>query len=220
MKLKIKINQKPFTFAVAVWLVIIFIAHFFAPPGYVWTNNTISELASQGHSHKWIMQAGLMSYGLLVMLAVGLASIKERKMLFYLLPVGLYGLGIFLSGIFCAAPIDPRIAFSVEESNLHSRFATLAGFSLSAGILWRIFLASNGRERMVHTFFLFAIVVFAVLFGLAESEMLLIGKGIVQRLMYLSGFAWLIFQENLPVREDKTVKRVDHARASGAMNRS
>ena len=43
---------KPFTLAVTYWIAVIIIAHLFAPPGYVWTQNTISELASQGHTYK------------------------------------------------------------------------------------------------------------------------------------------------------------------------
>ena len=49
---------KPFTLAVAYWIALLIIAQLFAPPGYVWTQNTVSELASQGYSYKWIMQAG------------------------------------------------------------------------------------------------------------------------------------------------------------------
>ena len=45
-------NLKPFALAVTYWIAIIIIAHFFAPPGYVLTQNTISELASQGHTYK------------------------------------------------------------------------------------------------------------------------------------------------------------------------
>ncbi|MBC8332937.1 MAG: DUF998 domain-containing protein [Anaerolineae bacterium] len=188
-------KHKPFTFAVAYWLVIIVIAHFFAPPGYAWTKNTISELASQGHTHKWIMQLGLSGFGALIMLAVGMAVYKTKKVLNLLLPVALYGLGVFLSGIYCAAPIDPTIEFSVREAQLHSLFATTAGLSLSAGILWHIFVSLNVRERLAHTIFLVVLVGFSMLFGLVENGIADFGLGIAQRLLYSSGFAWLIYQE-------------------------
>lgn len=188
-------KQKPFTLAVAYWLVIIIIAHFFAPPGYIWTQNTISELASQGHVHKWIMQVGLMGFGALVILAVGLASQRAGKMRYHLLPVAIYGLGVFISGMFCAAPIDPTMPFSAAEAKMHSNMATLAGFSLSMGILWQIFLATNSREKTLHTIFLIAVMGFAILFGLTENGTLSLGTGLVQRMLYLSGFGWLIYQE-------------------------
>jgi hypothetical membrane protein len=188
---------KPFTLAVTYWIAIIIIAHFFAPPGYVWTQNTISELASQSHTYKWIMQAGLSGFGALLVLAVGLSIFKTRKVIYPLLPVALYGFGIFLSGIYCAAPIDPAIPFSVSEAKLHSAFATIAGLSLSLAIFWRIFISSNNRERFAHTIFLVAVISLSMLFGLAENGTIEVGKGIVQRLLYLSGFAWLIYQEHL-----------------------
>jgi hypothetical membrane protein len=194
---------KTFTLAVTYWIAVIIIAHFFAPPGYIWTKNTISELASQGHTYKWIMQAGLSGFGALIILAVGLSIFKTRKAIYSLLPIALYGFAVLLSGIYCAAPIDPSIPYSVSEAKLHSMFATLGGLMLSGAIFWRIFNSSNHRERLAHTIFLFAVVGLSSLFGLAENGMIDIGIGIIQRLLYLSGFAWLIYQEHLLAGEDK-----------------
>ena len=190
-------NLKPFTLAVTYWIAIIIIAHFFAPPGYVWAQNTISELASQGHTYKWIMQAGMSGFGALIALAVGLSIFKTRKAIYSLLPIALYGFAVLLSGIYCAAPIDPSIPYSVSEAKLHSMFATLSGLMLSAAILWRIFTSSNNRERFAHSIFLVAVIGISALFGLAENDTIEIGIGIVQRLLYVSGFAWLIYQEHL-----------------------
>ena len=193
---------KPFTVAVIYWIVIIILAHFFAPPGYLWTQNSISELAAQGHTYKWIMQAGLIGFGVLVMLAVGQTIFKTRQMIYALLPVALYGFAILLSGIFCAAPIDPSISYSIAEANLHSALATAAGWSLSLAILWRIFAASSGREKQAHTIFLTAVFGFSMLFGLAENGTIVIGTGIVQRILYLCGFFWLVYQEGLLSRKN------------------
>ena len=195
-------NQIPFTIAVVYWLVIIIIAHFFAPPGYIWTQNTISELASQGHVHKWIMQVGLMGFGALIVWAVGLASFKAKKVIYPIIPVAIYGLAVFLSGIYCAAPIDPAIQFSSVEAQWHSNFATVAGWSLSVGIIWQIFLAANRHEKWIHIFFLVAVMGFAVLFGLTENSNLALGTGIAQRLLYLSGFGWLVYQEHMRLQKE------------------
>lgn len=203
--MKLHMKQKLFTLAVTYWIAIIVLAHFFVPPGYVWTKNTISELASQGHTYKWIMQAGLMGFGILVMLAVGKSIFTTKKVLNPLLPVFLYGLGVFLSGIYCAAPIDPAIEYSITEARLHSTFATVAGLSLSAGILWHIFASSSGREKLAHTFFLIAVVGFSMIFGLVENGMIDIGLGIVQRCLYLSGFAFLIYQEHTFVQKRQSL---------------
>ena len=143
--------------AVTYWIAIILVAHLFIPPGYIWTQNTISELASQGHTYKWIMQAGLSGFGALIVLAVGLFIFKTRRVIYPLLPISLYGFAILLSGIYCAAPIDPSIPYSVSEAKLRSAFATTAGLSLSLGIFWRIFVPSNNRERLAHSIFLAAV---------------------------------------------------------------
>jgi len=149
------------------------------------------------------MQAGLSGFGILIMLAAGMAIFRTKKVLPPFLPVMLYGLGIFLSGIYCAAPIDPAIEYSITEVKLHSVFATTAGISLSAGIVWHIFASPNRREKLVHTIFLFAVVGFSMLFGLVENGMLDIGLGVVQRCVYLSGFTWLIYQERSLSRKNK-----------------
>jgi hypothetical membrane protein len=180
------------TLAVTYWVAVIIIAHFFAPPGYTWSNNTISELASQGHTYKWIMQAGMIGFGMLMILAAGLEIIKTKQWINPLLLVALYGLAILLAGMYCTAPIDPSISYSVSESQLHSVFATLAGVLLSAAIFWRVMIVSDPRERLVHSIFLVAVIGLSAFYGMAENAMIAIGKGIVQRLLYLGGFAWLV----------------------------
>jgi hypothetical membrane protein len=188
-------KPKLFPLAVAYWIVIIVTAHFFSQPGYQWTENTISELASQGHTYKWIMQAGITGFGALIMLAAGQALFKRKKILSPSLLVVFYGLAIFLAGIYCEAPIDPSIPYSVTEAKYHSLFATIGGISLSMAILWRMLISQNGRERIVHLSLLIAVIGFSALFGLAENGAIDVGRGVIQRLLYLSGFAWLVYQE-------------------------
>ena len=77
------------------------------------------------------------------------------------------------------------------------RGVAACGLMLSAAILWRIFTSSNNRERFAHSIFLVAVIGISALFGLAENDTIEIGIGVVQRLLYVSGFAWLIYQEHL-----------------------
>ena len=65
-----KIQNNPFSIAVAYFILIIVISHFFAPPNYSIAQNTISELASQGHAYKGIMQAGLIGFGAVLIIGV------------------------------------------------------------------------------------------------------------------------------------------------------
>ena len=62
--------MKLIPFSVFNFIAVIVIGHLFAPPGYIWTQNTISELASQGYNNKWIMQLGLVGFG--IFLSIGL----------------------------------------------------------------------------------------------------------------------------------------------------
>ena len=170
-------HLKLFSIAIAYWIAIIILAHFFAPLGYIWTQNTISELASQGHEYKGIMQAGLIGFGALVILAVALTCTRIGKIVYPLLPIALYGLAILLSGIYCTAPIDPRIPYSITEAELHSMLATIAGVALSLAILWRVFVSSAAHQRILHLSFLVAVIGLSALFGLAETTRLILGRG-------------------------------------------
>jgi hypothetical membrane protein len=120
---------------------------------YDWTQNTISELASQGHFYKWIMQTGLVGFGFVLVFGT-VRYFKRYPKSYFLFFVAVYGLFILLSGIYCTAPINPGIAFSVQESNLHSLFATIAGVSMSLGILWQVFASVREQERWVRIMFL------------------------------------------------------------------
>ena len=177
--------------AVVYFVAVIFVAHLFAPSGYVWMKNTVSELASQGHRHKWIMQTGFIGFGIL--LAIGLI-LKWRALgsIHYPdIPILIYGLSILLAGIFCTAPIDPTLPFSTREAQLHSLFATVAGFVLSGAILWYALIASSTTERVYQMVFLMLIVGISMAFGAAESGSFPVGRGIVQRGLYLVAFIWL-----------------------------
>ena len=183
--------NKLIPFAIFYFIAIILIAHFFAPPGYVWTRNTISELASQGHTNKWIMQMGFVGFGLL--LAGGLAwkSYAAGRVNYPDLLILLYGLSVFITGIFCAAPFDTSLSYSVEEAKVHSLFATVAGIALVGGILWHMLVSPD--KRLFHLVFLVLITGVSMLFGLSESSTIPIGKGVVQRVLYMVSFIWLAF---------------------------
>jgi len=187
---------KPFLLAVVYFIVVIVVAHFAVPSGYDWRDNTISELASQGHTYKWIMQSGLIGFGGILLVGV-FGYFREDTKRYYLVFMALYGLSILLSGIFCTAPVGPNLPFSVQESNLHSLFATIAGIAMSLGILWQVFASSNSRERWIRIALLVLVGGLSGLFGLAENQILNLDKGIVQRLLYLIGLTWIVYEERM-----------------------
>lgn len=187
---------KPFAIAVIYFVAIIVIAHFFVPPNYDWTQNTISDLGSQGHVYKWIMQAGFIGFGLLLTVGV-VHHFRRNHRQYFLILVAVYSLSILVTGFFCAAAIDPSILYSVREAGIHSAFATIAGIAMSLGILWQVLASTNGRERWTRLAFLILIMGISALFGLAENHVLDLGKGIVQRALYLVGLAWLVYEERI-----------------------
>jgi hypothetical membrane protein len=190
------VNLKPFSIAVAYFVAVIVLAHFFVPPNYDWTQNTISDLGSQGHVYKWIMQAGFIGFGLILTAGVVVHFRRNRRQYFLFL-VAVYGLSVLVTGFFCAAAIDPSISYSVREANVHSAFATIAGLAMSLGILWQVIVSTNGRERWMRLAFLLLVMGISGLFGLAENHILELDKGIVQRGLYLVGLAWLVYEERI-----------------------
>ncbi len=189
-------KRKPFLIAVVYFIAVIVLAHFFAPPTYDWRQNTISDLGSQGHVYKWIMQAGFIGFGLLLTWGVFFHFDKNRQAYFLFL-VAIYGLSILVTGFFCAAPIDSSIPNDLRESQLHSMFATVAGIAMSLGIFWQAVVSSNSRERWTRIIFFLLIGGISGLFGLAENHILMLDKGIVQRVLYLVGLAWLVYEERI-----------------------
>ncbi len=189
-------KKKPISIAVAYFIAVIVLAHFFVPPLYDWTQNTVSDLASQGHTYKWIMQTGFIGFGLLLTWGVIFHFSKNRRA-YFLLFVAVYGLSILMSGIFCTMPIDPFMSYSVSESKLHSMFATIAGVAMSLGIFWQVAASSSQRERWTRIAFFVLVIGISGLFGLAENHILALDKGIVQRCLYLAGLAWLIYEEQI-----------------------
>jgi len=185
---------KPFTIAVVYFIAAIVIAHFFAPPHYDWTQNTISDLGSQGHVYKWIMQLGFIGFGLILIAGV-IHYFRQNTKRYFLLFVAIYGLSVLVTGFFCAASIDPSISYSVSEANIHSMFATIAGLAMSLGIFWQVVVSSNSRDRWTRLVFFFLVMGISGLFGLAENHILMLDKGIIQRALYLAGLMWLVYEE-------------------------
>jgi uncharacterized membrane protein YiaA len=176
--------------AVLYFVSIIIVAHFFAPASYVWTKNTISDLASQDHRYKWIMQAGFIGFGLLLTGGLLFKFWKSGNVSYPDLPVIAYGLSVLVTGFFCAVPIDQTLPFSEREEQIHSLFASLAGFFLVIGILWNL-LTSPSRWGF-HLTFLLLVGLISALFGLSENGIITSEKGIPQRILYLVSFVWLV----------------------------
>jgi hypothetical membrane protein len=177
--------------AVVSFVFVIVLAQVVAPPGYDWTRHTISDLAAQSQPHAWIMRAGFISFGLLVIAGLLVKAHAAGHVIARDLPLLGYAAAIALAGVFSTAPIDDSAAYSITEARWHSWLASTAGWCLSIGVLWYALSASRPRARWLHVAALAAITATSLAFGLAESGAIPLGTGVVQRVLYALG-AWLM----------------------------
>lgn len=178
--------------AIIYFIVFSVVALFFAPAGYVWTRNTVSELAAQGHKYKWIMQAGFIGFGLLLNIGFLTRFVAAGQVFYPDLFIMLYGMSILLSGIFCTEPLDRSIPYSERESHWYTIFASAAGIFFSLSILGYVFSASSDRERIMNLIFLVLVLGSSMLVGLSKNKKIGLGLGIAQRLLHLVSFVWMI----------------------------
>ncbi len=178
--------------AVSFFTAIIITAHFFATPQYMWTQNTISDLAAQGSPHGWIMGSGFIGFGLILNLAFLIKLRTNQALSWADGMIMAYGLFIMLTGFFSTSPLDALVPFRKSEADLHSLFATLAGFFLTGSLLLYLLAAASRSERGFHLLFLFLIISISALFGLADNGSTLLEKGVIQRLLYTVSFIWMI----------------------------
>ena len=160
----------------------ILLAHVFAGSNYDWTKNTISDLGAQGYERKLIMQLGFIVFGLTLVLGHLFTGLTWRTS-----AILVYAICVALTGVFCTKPFVGIEAFSNTQSNLHSIFAQIAGIAFSIGILTQVFFASNNQLKYIHVAFFILVISLSATFGFVKSY-----QGIVQRLLYLSSFIWLI----------------------------
>ena len=79
-------------------------AHFFMPPEYHWTRNTVSDLAAQGLKYQWIMQLGFIGFGLLLNCGFVCKFISAKKVFYPDVLIMIYGVAVLLSGVFNTEP--------------------------------------------------------------------------------------------------------------------
>lgn len=187
--------MKTIYLSIGYFIAVILVAHFFAPPEYVWTQNTVSDLAAQGLPHQWIMQGGFIGFGVLLNLGFIQKFIVARKVIYADVPLMLYGLAVLVTGFFSTMPFIAGIAYSAQESGLHSLFAQLAGGFFILGILYRLVLAPTIQEKWFHAVFFILVMGTSLGFGLSENGMLALGKGIIQKTMYAVSFIWLLLSQ-------------------------
>jgi hypothetical membrane protein len=153
---------------------------FYTVEGYGTVSNLISQLGAQHTQNNWIMNAGFLALG------SGIVIDGIRKFNRPSIPFMAFGLFMALAGIFAHKPILPAVAYSEIAHQAHSALATLAGISITVGLIWYAVLAATIRSRAI-AITLAALCLALPLCMLALQEV----QGLIQRFMYLLIFAWL-----------------------------
>ena len=91
-----------------------------------------------------------------------------------------------LAGLLAHKPISPDVGFNEFIHQTHSSLATLAGISITVGLLWQAALVSTFRSRAM-TISLAVLCLILPLCMLAFQDI----QGLIQRIMYLFVFVWL-----------------------------
>jgi hypothetical membrane protein len=167
-------------------------AHFFMPPEYHWTRHTVSDLAAQGLRYRWIMQLGFVGFGLLLNAGLVYKLVSTKRVFYPDLLIMAYGLAVLLSGVFSTEPFLAGVSFSAREANLHSMFAQAAGVFFSIAILAYLIISPDPGEKLFHTVFLILVIGASMVFGLEENGVIHLGRGLIQRTLYLVSFVWLL----------------------------
>jgi len=126
------------------------------------------------------MVAGFLALG------IGIVADGIRRFRKPVLPFIAFGLSMALAGLLAHRPLSPAVEYSESAHQAHSALATLAGISITVGLLWQAVLSSTFRSRAI--IITLAVLCFALpLCMLAVQEF----QGLIQRIMYLFLFTWL-----------------------------
>ena len=171
-----------------------------ATPGYSHISDTISKLASSGTPHPEWMNAGFISYGILM---IGLSFAVRRCLAprtgstIVWLMIIIHGLGIIFATIF---PYDLSIIAGIHslEGILHHLVAitSCAAFMIGILVMHRI-VSAEPTWRTVMRLSLVAVFVVSVLFMLSLFPIVREVEGVLQR---VSALAMFIYIEALSIK--------------------
>ena len=171
--------------AYILMLLVIFILPFYSVDEYSILKNTTSHLGAQGAPYAWVMNV---VFALLGTAAIVDGWVRLSNFWLHRAVLIVFGTSLFLTAFFQHAPIIPGAAFSVLEDDLHSKFATITGFSFTFFAFAAAFIESTKLRKVVAMGVgIFATLLSALIFNIADLA------GIWQRMMFIVVFAWLMY---------------------------
>jgi hypothetical membrane protein len=166
-------------------LVVMFVLPLFSVPEYSILKNTTSHLGAQHAPHAWVMNV--------VFALLGIASVADgwprlRGYWLHRAALALFGLSLVLTATFQHAPIVDGVPFSAVADDLHSKMATVTGFSFIVLAVAAAFIETPSHRRWLA----------AGTATLATGCSWLIFNvpdlaGVWQRILFLTTFAWLMY---------------------------
>ena len=102
------------------------------------------------------------------------------------LPFIAFGLFMGLAGLLSHKPISPAVSFIESVHQAHSLLASLAGISITIGLLWQVVLVSTFWSRAI-IITLATLSVMLPLCMLAFQDV----QGLIQHFIYFFVFIWL-----------------------------
>jgi len=168
---------------------IIFLAHFFAPDGYVFYQHTMSELAGQGVPNAWILTTGFILGGTSYMVFAFYYLQKQKLPVWLFWLTALNGLMTLLLGVFPTS-YDGLINADVNETVvvIHRYIAYASNLLTLTSITTHAALSKQKTLKLQHLFFLVFAFVFSGFFILYNQDI----RGVFQRLILLTTTLWTL----------------------------
>lgn len=163
--------------------------------GYSIIEHTTSESAAQGVDGGWVARAGFLMLGSAVF---WLAVLSRRRWgLGGALLLGLFGLLMVSAAAFSSKPWQETAPYDSTEDLLHSVAASAMGLCFIIGLISVGVSRISASQRALDFFAAGAAIALSI--GLLVFDDV---QGLLQRLMFLVGYAWFI-RETLTLRTEQ-----------------
>jgi len=166
-------------------LLVMFILPFYSVDEYSILKNTTSHLGAQGAPYAWVMNV--------VFVLLGTTAIVDgwKRLSNYWLHkfvLAIFGISLVLTAFFQHAPIIPGVEFSILEDDLHSKLATITGFSFVFFAISTAFIELTRRRKLIAAVMgIIATFLSMLIFNVSELA------GVWQRMIFITMFAWLMY---------------------------
>lgn len=146
-----------------IWVLLSWImACIVAPETPNMSDSPLNSLLAQGYEHNWVMQIGLIGFGIFLFTGILNKLLQGKGNFFSELMVLLFAMSIILSGIFAPRPLNEELRWSELEDHMHSVLSYIAIGALLVGIGRYGIMEKEKNKQLIH-FALLLIILSALL---------------------------------------------------------